>query len=60
MKHCMIMGLPSFNGVYPALEYHLRLMKDPAEFIDHYVELLKIDETGDKNNEEIWGDCYEA
>lgn len=42
------------------MEYHLRLMKDPAEFIDHYVELLKIDETGDKNNEEIWRDCYEA
>lgn len=33
------------NGVYSTLKYYLRLMKDPAEFIDRYVELLKIDET---------------
>lgn len=33
------------NGVYTTLKYYLRLVTDPAEFIDRYVELLKIDET---------------
>lgn len=33
------------NGVYSTLKYYLRLLKDPAEFIDHYVELLKNDDT---------------
>ncbi len=32
------------NGVYSTLRYYLRLLKDPAEFIEHYVELLKSDE----------------
>lgn len=32
------------NGVYSTLKYYLRLLNDPAEFIDNYVELLKIDE----------------
>ena len=33
------------NGVYTTLKYYLRLVTDPAEFIDRYVELLKEDET---------------
>ena len=33
------------NGVYTTLKYYLRLVTDPAEFIDRYVELLKVDET---------------
>lgn len=32
------------NGVYSTLRYYLRLLKDPAEFIERYVELLKSDE----------------
>lgn len=32
------------NGVYSTLKYYLRLLKDPAEFIEKYVELLKTDE----------------
>lgn len=31
------------NGVYSTLKYYLRLIKDPSEFIDNYVELLKVD-----------------
>lgn len=33
------------NGVYDTLRYYLRLLKDPAEFIDKYVDLLKKDDT---------------
>ena len=33
------------NGVYATLKYYLRLIKDPAEFIDAYVELMKNDDT---------------
>lgn len=32
------------NGVYSTIRYYLRLLKDPAEFIEKYVELLKSDE----------------
>jgi hypothetical protein len=32
------------NGVYSTLRYYLRLLKDTAEFIECYVELLKSDE----------------
>ncbi|MCM1518564.1 MAG: hypothetical protein NC117_07985 [Pseudoflavonifractor sp.] len=32
------------NGVYSTLRYYLRLLKDPAEFVERYVELLKSDE----------------
>lgn len=44
------------NGVYSTLKYYLRLMKDPAEFIDHYVELLKIDETVKFQHKVAWND----
>lgn len=32
------------NGVYSTLRYYLRLLKDPAEFVEKYVELLLSDE----------------
>lgn len=44
------------NGVYSSLKYYLRLMKDPAEFIDRYVELLKIDETVKFQHKVTWND----
>lgn len=44
------------NGVYTTLKYYLRLLKDPAEFIDRYVELLKVDETIKFPHKEAWND----
>lgn len=44
------------NGVYSTLKYYLRLMKDPAEFIDRYVELLKEDETVKFQHKVAWND----
>lgn len=44
------------NGVYSSLKYYLRLVKDPAEFIDHYVELLKSDETVKFPHRKAWND----
>ena len=44
------------NGVYSTLKYYLRLLKDPAEFIDHYVELLKKDETIKFQHKMAWND----
>ena len=42
------------NGVYSTLKYYLRLLEDPAEWIDRYVELLKIDETVKFPHKEAW------
>lgn len=44
------------NGVYTTLKYYLRLMNDPAEFIDKYVELLKQDETIKFQHKTVWND----
>lgn len=44
------------NGVYSTLKYYLRLLKDPAEFIDHYVELLKNDNTIKFQHKVAWND----
>lgn len=44
------------NGVYSTLNYYLRLMKDPAEFIDRYVELLKTDETVKFQHKVAWNE----
>lgn len=44
------------NGVYSTLKYYLRLMKDPAEFIDRYVELLKTDKTVKFQHKNVWND----
>lgn len=44
------------NGVYSTLKYYLRLLKDPSEFIDKYVELLKIDDTIKYQHKVAWND----
>ena len=44
------------NGVYSTLKYYLRLLNDPAEFIDYYVELLKIDSSIKYNHKQAWND----
>jgi DNA (cytosine-5)-methyltransferase 1 len=44
------------NGVYSSLKYYLRLVKDPAEFIDRYVELLKKDDTVKFQHKVAWND----
>ncbi len=31
------------NGIYPSLKYYLRLLHDPSDFIDNYIENLKRD-----------------
>lgn len=33
------------NGIYPSLKYYLRLLHNPYDFIDNYVENLKKDKT---------------
>lgn len=44
------------NGVYTTLKYYLRLVKDPAEFIDNYVELMKDDDTIKFQHKTVWND----
>ena len=44
------------NGVYTTLKYYLRLVTDPAEFIDNYVELLKFDETIKFQHKTAWNE----
>lgn len=44
------------NGVYSSLKYYLRLVNDPAEFIDNYVELIKRDETIKFQHKTVWND----
>lgn len=44
------------NGVYPTLKYYLRLLKDPAEFIDKYVELLKADKAVKYPHRAAWNE----
>lgn len=44
------------NGVYSTLKYYLRLLNNPAEFIDNYVELLKKDETVKFQHKIVWND----
>jgi DNA (cytosine-5)-methyltransferase 1 len=44
------------NGVYTTLKYYLRLLKDPAEFIDCYVECMKSDESIKFQHKTMWND----
>lgn len=44
------------NGVYSTLGYYLRLLNDPAEFIDRYVECMKIDESIKFQHKSMWND----
>jgi DNA (cytosine-5)-methyltransferase 1 len=45
------------NGVYATLNYYLRLLKNPAEFVEKYVDLLKIDETIKFQHKTAWNDA---
>ena len=45
------------NGVYATLRYYLRLLDDPADFIDKYVDLLKADETVKFQHKTAWNDA---
>lgn len=42
------------NGVYSSLKYYLRLLNDPADFIENYVELLKVDEAVKYPHQAAW------
>lgn len=44
------------NGVYSTLKYYLRLVKNTADFIDYYVELMKSDETLKFVHKQTWND----
>lgn len=44
------------NGVYSSLKYYLRLVEDPTEFIDNYVEAMKHDNTIKFQHKTIWND----
>ena len=44
------------NGVYATLKYYLRLLKDPAEFVEKYVDLLKVDEAVKFQHKTAWND----
>ena len=44
------------NGVYSSLKYYLRLLNDPADFIDKYVELLKADENIKYPHQVAWNE----
>lgn len=44
------------NGVYSTLKYYLRLINDPSEFIDHYVDLLKVDKAVKYQHKVKWND----
>ena len=45
------------NGVYATLRYYLRLLNDPAVFVDMYVDLLKADETIKFQHKTAWNDA---
>jgi len=44
------------NGVYSTLTYYLRLLSDTADFIDFYVENMKIDDTVKFQHKTMWND----
>jgi len=45
------------NGVYATLKYYLRLLKDPAEFVEKYVDILKVDETVKFQHKTAWNNA---
>lgn len=47
------------NGVYSSIRYYLRMLSDSAEFVDRYVELLKIDESVKFQHKEAWNDIVD-
>lgn len=42
------------NGVYATLRYYLRLIEDPARFINQYTQLLQEDTTIKYEHREVW------
>jgi len=44
------------NGVYDTLRYYLRLLNDTAEFIERYVDCMKIDESIKFQHKTMWND----
>lgn len=42
------------NGVYNSIKYYLRLLEDPARFIDNYVENMKVDATIKYEQKDAW------
>lgn len=42
------------NGIMPSLKYYLRLLDNPAKFIENYVSLLSSDETVKFEHKEQW------
>ena len=48
------------NGVYSSLKYYLRLLNDPSEFIDRYVELLKQDKDIKYSQKVAWNDVIQS
>lgn len=44
------------NGVYSTLQYYLRLLKEPSEFVSNYVELLKSDSNIKFLHKSQWND----
>ena len=42
--------------MYTSLKYYLRLVNDSAEFIDNYVELMKVDDTIKFQHKSVWND----
>lgn len=44
------------NGVYSTLQYYLRLLIDPSDFIDKYVDLLKIDDSIKYQHKVAWNE----
>ena len=45
------------NGVYSTLRYYLRLLPDPADFIEKYVELVKTDPAVKFQHKTAWNEC---
>lgn len=42
------------NGVLPTIKYYLRLIKQPSDFIEAYVELLEKDSSVKREHREAW------
>lgn len=44
------------NGLNSSVKYYLRLLEDPFEFIDHYVENVKVDGALKFEHKEVWNE----
>ena len=48
------------NGVYNSIKYYLRLLEEPAQFIDNYVENMKNDSTIKYEQKEAWNEIISS